>query len=475
MQLGTEWNTEEFTNRLALLAFEHGACWIDQLCIPQKDAEIRKALASIPTIYRTFDVIVLMPGAPCNCVHEALETLEVAYEFGSESEYNSVVNAIEPDARCVKLGSLLDEDHHYTTAEHALDLPTFARLVYQQAAQAAKANSAFFGEPFGVETVKNAVLKGSSSALVGPIPSFANATVESVLSRRIYGNTEAGRIVCEKAEEGRRLIDASQENMTDLSDKVATKVVGVSVFNDYRSALTALREYLGGWEEASGKGSIVRLRTFQFFAGKVIENGSEDPRLTNEMSQLQRFLDGLNGLRGSGRTSTQAKNYVSSIWADCPQYEMAVDYEDHLARYPTEFMFRSIKRVRSHTKAAYEPSNSLQGPGTVGRLIASFILVFVSNFVRASLGGRETFHSEMQERRSKAKETLDTRMQEENDKEGFRHKLLDHRISQWDSAAEINYFQVVYKMVTDSLGVDHDVWASLIVLSPPGTPEYGPD
>ncbi|KAL8980009.1 MAG: hypothetical protein Q9205_004794 [Flavoplaca limonia] len=605
MQLGAEWNTEEFTNRLALLAFEHGACWIDQLCIPQKDAEIRKALASIPTIYRTFDVIVLMPGAPCNCVHEALETLEVAYEFGDESEYNSVVNAIEPgitkclsmlissswfnrlwtrqellysrrislawtgmiDAPCVKPGRLLDEDHHYITAEHALDLPPFARLLYQQAAQAVKANSAFFGEPFGVKMVKKALLKGSPSALVDLIPSFADATVEFLLSRRVYGNTEAGRIVREKAEEGRKLLESSREKMTTLTEKVATKVVEVSVSNDYRSALTAFREYLGEREESTGKGSIVRLRAFQFFAGKVVENGSEDPRHTNEMSQLQRFLDGLSGLRGSGRTSTQAKDYVNSIWADCPRYEvhaeskdmdlptlledalrqlhrnhqigimttfpcgilgidhgtgqwkpssylsvgsinvaahvygpmaypikpiplapdgtiplrvirsartalswMAVDYEDHLARYPTDFMFRSMKRVvglwppdlhgRSLTKAAYEPSDSLQGPRTVGGLIASFIPIFVSNFVRASLGRQETFHSDLQEPRSRAHGALDNRRQEESDKEDFKSKLLDHRISQWDSAAEINHFPVVYKMATEALGIDYETCRS---------------
>ena len=116
--------------------------------------------------------------------------------------------------------------------------------------------------------------------------------------------------------------------MTNLSDKVATKVVEVWVFNDYGSALTAFREYVGEREESSGKGSIIRLRTFQFFAGKVIENGSEDPRPTNEMSQLQRFLDGLNGLRESSRTSTQAKDYVNSIWADCPQYEVYAQAKD---------------------------------------------------------------------------------------------------------------------------------------------------
>src|SRR5271155_119308 len=51
--IGGEWDTESFTNRLVLLSFEGRGCWIDQLCMPQKESEIRKALASIPTIYRT--------------------------------------------------------------------------------------------------------------------------------------------------------------------------------------------------------------------------------------------------------------------------------------------------------------------------------------------------------------------------------------------------------------------------------------
>ncbi|KAL8920388.1 MAG: hypothetical protein Q9208_006269 [Pyrenodesmia sp. 3 TL-2023] len=605
MQLGADWNTEDFTNRLARLAFEHGACWIDQLCIPQKDAEIRKALASIPTIYRTFDVIVLMPGAPCKCVHEALETLEVAYEYGDESEYSSVVNAMEPDrtkclsmllcsswfhrlwtrqellysrcislawtgmidAPCVRLGKILGEDDHYLTAEHALHLPPFARLLYEQAAQAVKVKSGLFGKPSAVANVKKAVLKGSPSALVDLIPSFANATADFVLSRRIYGDTEAGRLVSEKGEATRRLFEASQMKMARQSDKVATGIVEIALSSNYRSALTAFGEYVGESIEASGKGNIVPLRVFRFFAGEVIENGSEDPKRSNEMSQVERFLHGLSGLRGSGRTSTQAKDYVNSVWVDCPQFEvharskdtdlptlledalrqlhlshqigimttfpcgilgidhltgqwkpssylsvasnnaaahvygpmtypakplpltpdgtiplrvirsadtclswMAVDYENFLAKFPTRFMFHSMKRIaslwppdlhgRSHTKAAFEPSNSLQGPAIVGRSIAGSLPLMISSAVGAILGHPEAYHSELLERQRRAHETIDTRTQEEKDREGFRRNLLDHRISRWDSAAEVNHFQVVYKMVTDALGIDHELCRS---------------
>lgn len=83
LTLGAEWAADEFTSRLVTLSFERGACWIDQLCIPQRDAEIRKALASIPTIYRTLDVVVLMPGTPCKCLGEKLESLKIAKEFGT--------------------------------------------------------------------------------------------------------------------------------------------------------------------------------------------------------------------------------------------------------------------------------------------------------------------------------------------------------------------------------------------------------
>src|SRR5438034_10381429 len=69
--LGAEWDTVDITNCLVRLSLEHGGCWMDQLCMPQKDEELRSALASIPLIYRSLDVVVLLPGAPCKCLQES--------------------------------------------------------------------------------------------------------------------------------------------------------------------------------------------------------------------------------------------------------------------------------------------------------------------------------------------------------------------------------------------------------------------
>lgn len=365
LELGAEWNTEELINRLLLHPFEHGAYWIDQLCIPQKDAEIRKALASIPTIYRTFDVLVLMPGAPCKCVRETLETAKVAYDFGSRSDYDLIVGSFEGDeikcfnmllcctwfnrlwtrqellysrrismiwtrmrdAPCVKLGRVLDEDN-YITADHALDLSPFARLLYQQASQAVKAQSPSFAKPLSVATVKKSILKGSSSALVDLLPPITNAIVDWILSRRIYEDTETGRVLREKAENMRRLVETSKEKVTILSYRISSTVVVSWTLNDYRSALTAFGEYVGKREEESGTGRLVPLRALQFFAGEIVENGSENSKPTHEVSQLQRFLDGLDGLRRSGRQSTQVRDYVNSIWTDCPQHEVRTLIKD---------------------------------------------------------------------------------------------------------------------------------------------------
>lgn len=604
LELGAEWYTEELINRLLLLSFEHGACWIDQLCIPQKDAEIRKALASVPTIYRKFDVLVLMPGAPCKCVRETLETLKVAYEFGTQVDYDSTIESFEidrmkcfnmllcsswfnrlwtrqellysrrismiwtsmRDSPCVKLGKVLDEDN-YITAEHALDLLPFARLLHQQASQAVKAQSLSFAEPLSLASMKKSILEGSPSGLVQLMGPIANAFVDWILSSRPHGDTEAGRVLREKAENMRSLLESSKEKFTTLSERVASSVVENWALNDYRSTLTAFGEYVGKREEESGSGRIVPLRAIQFFAGEIVENGSENSKPAHEVSQLQRFLDGLNGLRRSGRQSTQIRDYVNSIWIDCPQYEvrihskdtdfrnlledalrqlhinyqiglvttlpggllgidtgtgqwkpslylsvrhvnnaadiygpltypvktiplvhdgtvplrvirsdksslswMAVDYENHLAAYPTRAIFLHLKesvRVwppdllgRSQIPAVYQPSSRLHGPAIVGKMLAGAVSSFVLNFIRASFGGRETFNSELQERRSKADGELDARQQECSAEHNFRSQLLDHKISQWESAVEIKHFQVVYRMVTDALGIDYDLCRS---------------
>ncbi|KAK6542767.1 hypothetical protein TWF694_006709 [Orbilia ellipsospora] len=68
LNLGAEWNTWGFVSRLAEICGTDGAIWMDQICLPQKEEQIRETLAKIPDIYRALEVAIIMPGSPCLCL-----------------------------------------------------------------------------------------------------------------------------------------------------------------------------------------------------------------------------------------------------------------------------------------------------------------------------------------------------------------------------------------------------------------------
>lgn len=71
MTLGADWDTWDLMTTPVLLSSsttETGYYWIDQFCVDQaNDAELSDILASVPNIYRTFDVTVLIAGGLCQC------------------------------------------------------------------------------------------------------------------------------------------------------------------------------------------------------------------------------------------------------------------------------------------------------------------------------------------------------------------------------------------------------------------------
>jgi hypothetical protein len=82
MELEKEWDIQETIVRLAMLCLEngeahgseHAGIWIDQLSISQTDdTKIPASLASIPNIYQTLDVVVLVPGGICGCLQKTYE------------------------------------------------------------------------------------------------------------------------------------------------------------------------------------------------------------------------------------------------------------------------------------------------------------------------------------------------------------------------------------------------------------------
>lgn len=80
LNLGKEWVVSDLIDRLQEICLRGKGCWIDQICVPQKDDQIRETLAAIPTIYKTLDVVILLPSAPCKCFYQAADLVAKVWE-----------------------------------------------------------------------------------------------------------------------------------------------------------------------------------------------------------------------------------------------------------------------------------------------------------------------------------------------------------------------------------------------------------
>jgi hypothetical protein len=74
LEFGGEWEVEGLMSALVSLSEKHSAVWLDQLSIPQDSDSITLHLQFMPQIYRGFEVVVLLPNAPCYCLKDALDS-----------------------------------------------------------------------------------------------------------------------------------------------------------------------------------------------------------------------------------------------------------------------------------------------------------------------------------------------------------------------------------------------------------------
>jgi hypothetical protein len=255
MNLGKEWDVPETIARLVLLCIEngeahgsrHAGCWIDQLCILQTDEGIRAALASIPSIYRTLEVVALMPQAICSCVRRRV--LEMSKP--------------EQDERLESISSL--------TCANSLGVGSYLSRVWTRQ--------------------------------------------ELLYSRRI------------------RLVRTSDEEIP-----CAKSVADIGNLSKYESLLFLQKAKEHEWERAAF--SAVRNSAIASRAGLAeLFNGSEQDMLdfllgkqvtppVDLSHEIRAFLTQLAMLGcTSRRKATRARDYVMSVWVDCPGYVIPKDFK----------------------------------------------------------------------------------------------------------------------------------------------------
>lgn len=97
--LGGEWDVGDVQASLVYLSKQHHALWIDQYSIPQDPVLIPIHLKAMPEIYRTFEVRVLMPNGPCQCLKTALDSYLAGEDYidkkdGSFNRYRVVEDCL---------------------------------------------------------------------------------------------------------------------------------------------------------------------------------------------------------------------------------------------------------------------------------------------------------------------------------------------------------------------------------------------
>ncbi|QKD50444.1 uncharacterized protein FOBCDRAFT_257831 [Fusarium oxysporum Fo47] len=277
LELGIEWNTADLQNCLVSLSESHGGFWMDQLCKSQEQEDVVRTLASIPTIYRSLDVVALMTGAFCGCLQQW--TGQIINEFESRSMTHEQINELYHDVvlkfQCVNSAGM---DSWFDR------LWTRQELIYSR---------------------RITVLR-TSQTQAPCVTREEEADQLQGFARMIYE---------EKVEAGGSTRDAYQE--------VAFARTGY--LGNAMNSMTAYCRYGNPDYNTQVNAAIMLSR---FMRGETIENPQRQVRQGDINGRLASFLYQLSKLGQSSRKATKAWDYVIAIWVDCPQYKPPNEHEN---------------------------------------------------------------------------------------------------------------------------------------------------
>ena len=313
INLGQEWSIPELWSRLDELSREHNAIWIDQLCVPQTKGEVRDVLAKIPDIYRTLDVVAVLPGPPpCKCCNRwlALESnrwLSLDLNQRCAESFDKLTLMVE--------GRILQ-------CYNSVAFCSWYRRVWTRQ------------EFFYSRTIR---IKWNLTST----PPCVKLTRERALTAdEICNLNPYARLFLERVNNSQR-------------DPLA----GVrALFIEFQSFITqgglSTLHYLKDHETQGFGGSHLVFPLFLTEAPLEVGSKSE---------QIERFLASLLDHSAAERSATVAKDYVVSVWVDCPGYTIPVAYKSMGVLELLEDAIGQLEKMSSITLATTCPHGLLGG------------------------------------------------------------------------------------------------------------------
>ena len=319
MELGDDWYPATFAMFLHNLGLPSSSApyapylWLDQLCIRQDDPEdVRKTLASIPDIYKNFETVVLMPGGKCPCFDQRYQKVKA---LGDEEDATVAVPDLLVDA-CFNMISVYTYGTRVWTRQELL-YASKVRVVWvspRPLRKCPRQKRIDHSQEHPMETCNDP----------------ATLWLQRFLAegrRSKHGSTAPRRVMAPIVNQ--KLEDHARQAWSSLLDTMrewwSSKAVSRKVHkNDPLLFATA---FLAGVELQA-----------PFRDEHGVHNGSfrQDPSQgsidveafsPSEDVELRRFLNQLCKQGISHRAATHPRDYVVSVWVDCPRYQLPKEYK----------------------------------------------------------------------------------------------------------------------------------------------------
>lgn len=276
IELGTDWVVSDVIARLASLSSEC-PIWLDQLCIRQEPEEIRRTLAKIPAIYRTFDVTVLLPGHPCKCMRDLLEEIDEIRQHGLDpaGEVSAISTSLEKFDQCLNFN---------VSSSWIQRLWPRQELMYSRHIKCVWASN---DEPACVMEPYKDLSKDNFTTKLAP---YSASNFRKFLDQGFAPRDAAYNLRVQQQ-----------------------KVAGYGV--------NELQIYTMGIAEQSNQAASPSA-FYEFLGGRQLSNGSNPPDTILDFLRNLDFITQSFRLNRQTRTCTQPRDYVVSVWADCPNYEV---------------------------------------------------------------------------------------------------------------------------------------------------------
>ncbi|KIY01075.1 uncharacterized protein Z520_02627 [Fonsecaea multimorphosa CBS 102226] len=323
-ELGAEWGLASFIHRLVQLTLTYQGVWIDQACLPQdvSDEEWADVLMSIPLVFKTLPVIALFPGRLCRC----LSTTWQRYQDAVQGPQDGPRSAAFDTSKVV--GEAYERLRDIITATECIYANGWCSWVdriwpSEELRYSRQISVCWVEEGFadcrqpGNPNLKPEELSGLPLLLYREMQSTGVSHEDTMIAIRRRGSRWI-----------RRLWLAIGENLKEYSEATSTSSFSL----DQRKSEDMAR----------------------FLLGDIMHFGNSSTAL----SDLFRFVWACEILAQTGKRATKAHDYIFSVWADWPSYQIPRSFS-HLTCF--ELLADALDQFKSRDHQVFVPSSSPSG------------------------------------------------------------------------------------------------------------------